>query len=128
MAICRYKQGDQDGFVWTNNTGSSATAGKPICIKDTVLNKKSIVVIPLVTIANGSSGMVYTAGCWNVDANTTRAFAVGQRVKYVAASDWADNEATATAALDFELGMCTVAKAAATDNVDFLLNQYVTYS
>jgi hypothetical protein len=128
MAIARYKQGDQGGFVWTNSTGSSATAGKPLVIKDTVLNKKSIVIIPCVTIANGSSGQVWTSGEWNIDANTSRALAAGQRVKYVAASDVCDNESTATAALDFEIGMCTVAKAAATDNVDVLLNEYPIYS
>lgn len=128
IAILKRSAGEGDHFVWLNSTGSAIAAGTPTLIKDTVAGKKAKVLIPIEDIANGSSGTVYKAGEWTIDSNTTRAFAVGQRVRYDADVAVADNAATATAAADFDLGMCTVAKASSTAYVDFLLNDYPIYS
>ncbi len=130
MAIAELKRSfdPADHFVWLNSTGSDISAGTPTLIKDTTANKKAKVLIPLCDIANGESGTVYIAGEWTIDKNTSRALAVGERVRYDASEEVADNTATATDAADFDIGTCTVAAGASTDYVDFLLNDYPIYS
>jgi predicted RecA/RadA family phage recombinase len=130
MGIAKLKRdfGPADSFVWTNSTGSTISAGTPTLIKDTTANKKAKVLIPFTDLANGESGTVYIAGEWTVNKQTSRGFAVGERVRYDNSESVADKVANATDGADFDLGMCTVAAAAGDNYVDLLLNDYPLYS